>query len=680
MDSKELSRGVFGDAGVYFSLLKRSDKIAVTVSRRGRLLAAALTALFCVAIAGPAFAETRKLNVYFVHTKERASITFKRNGRYVQGGLKQLNNILRDWRQKEATKMDPRLFDLLWEVYQASGSKSYIHVVSAYRSPKTNAMLRKRSRGVAKKSQHIAGKAVDFYIPDVPVSKLRQIGMKFQVGGVGYYPKSGSPFVHLDVGSVRSWPRMSRKELSRVFPNGKTLHLPTDGKPMPGYKQALADYKSRVSSKGIQVAGKRRRSSGSNVVAGLLGRPGDGDQSSFRGGDSETESRPARTGTRVAAAPAQQPQAAAAPAAQPQAQDTAVPAPTPAPAPAASVGELAYIPTPQSRPAVPGDVAQIALATATTGPLPVTPTAFNAVGSSNLTSANTAAYAAQEPSQDSPGLTVATLINTSSAANTAPSQATGGRVIPVPKVRAGSSTQKGTRVAVARTRENPPPEVVLGSLLNASAMADPADTPLARVQWGTSAGGSTAKNGRLNTIVPRPGLRPDVKSPDAQVITASLKPGRFVRESDDEGGIPVPTRSPLADVAAPVQVALAPASGGVGVRDGGFDMFSNSASARRSKGARPSAADAADEFRNPVRTEPYVTENMIVNRALTTVTLTAMSAAVTAPQFVSSHMRRAPELVHVDGFSLEHDINRGDRFSGQAVNFMTVARFETSDR
>lgn len=218
-----------------------------------RLLSALLFFVFCftatfgldMSVSSGAQAQTKSLKLYYTHTKERAKITFKKNGRYDQAGLKKLNRFLRDWRQNEPTNMDPRLFDVLWEVYRQSGAKNYIHVVSAYRSPKTNEMLRKTRGGQAKKSQHMVGRAMDFYIPGVKVSKLRAIGMKLQGGGVGYYPKSASPFVHLDVGSVRAWPRMSRSQLVKLFPDGKTLHLPTDGKPLPGYRTALAEYKRR---------------------------------------------------------------------------------------------------------------------------------------------------------------------------------------------------------------------------------------------------------------------------------------------------------------------------------------------------------------------------------------------------------------------------------------------------
>ena len=130
----------------------------------------------------------RSLYLYYTHTKETKRITFRRNGRYVQSGLDELNTFLRDWRRNEPTKMDPALFDLLWQVYQDVGATSPINIVSAYRSPRTNEMLRSRSGGVAKNSRHTMGMAIDFFIPGIPVSKLREAAMRRQVGGVGYYP------------------------------------------------------------------------------------------------------------------------------------------------------------------------------------------------------------------------------------------------------------------------------------------------------------------------------------------------------------------------------------------------------------------------------------------------------------------------------------------------------------
>ncbi|WP_027055017.1 DUF882 domain-containing protein [Mesorhizobium erdmanii] len=229
-----------------------------------------------------AFAETRALRIQHLHTGEKAEIVFKRNGRYDQAGLKKINFMLRDWRRNEPTRMDPRLLDLVWQAYRTSGSTGYIHVVSAYRSPATNAMLRGRSKGVAKESQHMVGRAMDFFLPDVPLKKLRDIGLRMQGGGVGYYPTSGSPFIHMDVGNVRHWPGISRQELARVFPNGNTLHVPSDGRPLPGYEQAFAAYKSRkaAGTPNIELAnierasadGQRRPARG--LLATLLGGRG----------------------------------------------------------------------------------------------------------------------------------------------------------------------------------------------------------------------------------------------------------------------------------------------------------------------------------------------------------------------------------------------------------------------
>lgn len=272
-------------------------------------LAVGLTA----AVAGAALAETRSLKLYFVHTGERATITFKRNGKFDPDGLAKLNRFLRDWRRNEPTKMDPRLFDLIWSVYQKSGSSEYINVLCGYRAPGTNEMLRNRSRhtGVAKESQHILGKAMDFYIPGVPLERLREIGLKLQMGGVGYYPTSGSPFVHMDVGGVRAWPRASRETLVRLFPDGKTIHVPPDGKPLPGYEAAMADYKRRMGSN-IEIASSGGRK---NLFQMLFG-----------GGD-EDES-PEAIVDNNAPAKAQPPKAA--PAAEPPVQvATAEPAPQP---------------------------------------------------------------------------------------------------------------------------------------------------------------------------------------------------------------------------------------------------------------------------------------------------------------------------------------------------------------
>jgi uncharacterized protein YcbK (DUF882 family) len=194
--------------------------------------------LACLIMTSNAQAANRSLPLFNPHTKATTTIPYKRNGRFDADGLRKLNRFLRDWRRNEITQMDPALFDLIWQVYKETGAKKPIHVVSGYRSPATNNMLRRRSRGVAKQSRHTKGQAMDFYLPGVPIKRIREVGLRMQAGGVGYYPRSNSPFVHIDTGNVRHWPRMTRKQLVRVFPRGNTVHVPTDGKPLKGYKQA----------------------------------------------------------------------------------------------------------------------------------------------------------------------------------------------------------------------------------------------------------------------------------------------------------------------------------------------------------------------------------------------------------------------------------------------------------
>ena len=109
--------------------------------------------------------ETRTISLHHIHTNEDLTVTYKVNGRYDETALTKINNLLRDWRQDKPTAMDPHLIDLLWEVHREVGAKEPIWIVCGYRSPSTNDMLRKRSSGVAKFSQHMLGKAIDFYIP-----------------------------------------------------------------------------------------------------------------------------------------------------------------------------------------------------------------------------------------------------------------------------------------------------------------------------------------------------------------------------------------------------------------------------------------------------------------------------------------------------------------------------------
>ncbi|KAA2244038.1 DUF882 domain-containing protein [Salinarimonas soli] len=219
--------------------------------------------------------DTRTLTFVHTHTNETATVTFRRNGNYDQAALDQVNWLLRDWRVNEPTTMDPRLLDIMWQARRETGSTGPVHIISAYRSPGTNAALRHRSKAVSEHSQHMAGKAMDIRLPDVPSARLREAAMRLQAGGVGFYP--GSDFVHVDTGGVRAWPRMSRDQLVRLFPDGKTVHLPSRGAPLPGYELARAEILARdaaAPSGSTQVA-----AAGQNLWAALFGRtPGAGSE------------------------------------------------------------------------------------------------------------------------------------------------------------------------------------------------------------------------------------------------------------------------------------------------------------------------------------------------------------------------------------------------------------------
>ena len=187
--------------------------------------------------------DTRTLYLAHAHTGETITATFRVNGSYDPAVLNKLNHFLRDWRIDAVIKMDPRLFDVVWETHRGAGSTSPIRINSAYRSPETNSALRRRSRGVAEFSLHTRGMAMDIHVPDVSTDRLRETAIRMQRGGVGFYPSSG--FVHLDVGNVRAWPRMRYDQLARIFPDGKTVHIASDGRTLAGYEEARVALAAR---------------------------------------------------------------------------------------------------------------------------------------------------------------------------------------------------------------------------------------------------------------------------------------------------------------------------------------------------------------------------------------------------------------------------------------------------
>ena len=206
--------------------------------RAGHLTCRTLTAgaaalLAALAQVAPARASAdRTISFYHIHTKETLTVQYKKNGRFVPDAMKKINWIMRDWRKDQATTMDPNTIDIIWEMHRELGSAQPVHIISGYRSPSTNEMLRKTRGGQAKQSQHMTGKAIDIAFPDVPLRRMRYSAMVRERGGVGYYPTSGIPFVHVDTARVRHWPRMPRDELALLFPSGRTKHAPADGRPI----------------------------------------------------------------------------------------------------------------------------------------------------------------------------------------------------------------------------------------------------------------------------------------------------------------------------------------------------------------------------------------------------------------------------------------------------------------
>ncbi len=155
------------------------------------------------ALASTRNASERKLSLVHLHTGENLSCAYWHNGGYVRDSLSDINKLLRDHRSGEQTAIDPKLLDIVWSLWARSGANRPIEVFSGYRSPATNKMLRQRSRGVARRSYHMQGQAVDIKIPGLTTRQLVHLAKDLGKGGVGYYPRSG--FVHVDTGPVRYW-------------------------------------------------------------------------------------------------------------------------------------------------------------------------------------------------------------------------------------------------------------------------------------------------------------------------------------------------------------------------------------------------------------------------------------------------------------------------------------------
>ncbi|MGC3980036.1 MAG: DUF882 domain-containing protein [Steroidobacteraceae bacterium] len=147
--------------------------------------------------------DSRTLNFVHTHTGEKLSLNYWCDGAFQAQCVAPLNRFLRDFRTGEVANIDTGLLDILHQLQVLSDRDATFEIISAYRSPQTNAMLRKSSSEVAKKSLHMEGKAIDIRITGFSTKKLQQLALAHQQGGVGYYAKSN--FVHVDTGRVRSW-------------------------------------------------------------------------------------------------------------------------------------------------------------------------------------------------------------------------------------------------------------------------------------------------------------------------------------------------------------------------------------------------------------------------------------------------------------------------------------------
>ena len=226
--------------------------------------------------------DTRTILLTNQHTNESGAFTYMVNGSYDPAVLEKLNWFLRDWRLNEPTQMDPKLFDILWEVYRESGSQQPIDVLSGYRSPQTNAMLRRRSRQVAEHSQHMEGQGDrrafhrcrhgdDPRHRDAHAGRRRRL-LSHRHDALGAYRQRRGALL------AAHEPR----RVGRLFPDGKTVFIPADGQPMPGYELARAEIEAR----GGEVITASNQNSG-GLFGWLFGGPrGGGADDAEEGSDS----------------------------------------------------------------------------------------------------------------------------------------------------------------------------------------------------------------------------------------------------------------------------------------------------------------------------------------------------------------------------------------------------------
>ena len=255
------------NVGQKLPLQKTLKKAVATAAIAGTLGLAVFMSTVGTAVSS---GETRSISMEHIHTGEKLTITYKQNGRYVPSAMKKLNYLLRDWRRNETVTIDPKTIDLIWELHADLGSRKPIRIVCGYRSPKTNAFLKRVGRKVAGKSQHMKGRAIDFYFPDVNTKKIRDMALAHGLGGVGYYRSSAGPsgFLHADSGNVRHWgPSISRSQLASIIKDNR--------RKIGNYTRTKGGFDSSADTMVADAGGGKKKS------GGLLGW--------FRGNKNETE-------------------------------------------------------------------------------------------------------------------------------------------------------------------------------------------------------------------------------------------------------------------------------------------------------------------------------------------------------------------------------------------------------
>ena len=191
------------------SLKNRKEFFDPAIDRRKfirmGLITAAAAVIPCNAFASAyeSVSDIRELHLYNVATHEDLKVIYSKDGRYIPEALAEINHLFRDYRTGKVKTINKALLDLLFDIRKNIDIDRPFHIISGYRSPGSNAILRKQQNNVAKNSLHMYGKAVDIRVPGFSLKTLRREAMKLGKGGIGYYPLAKS--VHIDIGEVRYW-------------------------------------------------------------------------------------------------------------------------------------------------------------------------------------------------------------------------------------------------------------------------------------------------------------------------------------------------------------------------------------------------------------------------------------------------------------------------------------------